>query len=483
MKAPEYLDYSAPTEGIENPLGPVSYEDAQALKPDFPAFTSVNKFQPVQWTIQAHTEEARELISALVASLGLQTAEDAKSKRGPKAKATDVQALEALLGSLLRHAVMGKWSMQKTTPSAFSGDHCPVGERTFRRIRTALEKAGLIETRKGWKFQERSEATKFHGSPSLFRMAQSYGVPWRDAGKHFSVVEDHASKAGPLVIIRPLHTLFGDDDLQDTDAMETSGGKPCLALPDTQEAKALVAQVEAPNAFVQGFRIESMDMGVPRTHRPVFQRIFHGDFDHHGRLYDQGGYQGTPKETRSTLTIDGEATVELDIHASGLTIAHAIAGMPLPRDRDDLYAFPGISRAAVKTWILASIGNGQLLKQWPHSADSEVRAHPRGEIREAVLEAYPFLRDIPGLAGVSRDNPKQAGFRIAALEAQAVLGAVFELMERGILALPIHDSIITQAKHTEEAEERLSRHYREVIGVVPRIRAKHSVAGHGGHAS
>ena len=56
-------------------------------------------------------------------------------------------------------------------------------------------------------------------------------------------------------------------------------------------------------------------------------------FDMGGRLYaqDQGNYQQLPKRLREKICINGEPVVEIDIHASFLTIAHSFFGLQLPK--------------------------------------------------------------------------------------------------------------------------------------------------------
>lgn len=477
MKAREIKDFNVSTDDAFDPLGPVTYSEAQGRpqRPpeSLPVFTSAREFQAVCWDVQARTGEAKALVDTLMSSLRLETEDAVKGKRGPKASMSDADALGAFLGSLLRAAARGKLLMHQTTPSAFSGG--PVGERTFRRIKAALEMAGLIETWKGWKYGEKSEATKFNGTPALFRLARSCGVPWEFAGLHFAVIEDPEAKARPPVVIRPFPASEeAHEDLRYREAVAASTVKAnSLAIPDTEEARAIVAQVEAFNDFVRRFRIECTDLGGPRTHHPVFQRIYHGNFRHQGRLYDPGGYQGISGADRAAMTIDGEATLELDVHASGLTVAHGLVGMPLPLDREDLYELPGISREAAKRWIVASLGKGAPIKQWPRGTAPDIRdQYLCSEVRDVVLGAYPFLRHLARATGAPEDDPKRAGFVLANLEANAVLGAVYDLMAQGILALPIHDSLVVPKKHQEAARAALARHYKEVTGVSPRIRTK-----------
>ena len=122
----------------------------------------------------------------------------------------------------------------------------------------------------------------------------------------------------------------------------------------------------------------------------------------------------SPVPTEDSLIIDGEPVVELDIHASGLTVAHGIAGVPLPPERLDLYGFPGISRDAAKAWLTAYLGKGSALGNWPQGTDPRTKAQSLKAVQSAFLGAYPFLRDLPRLLGVP-GSPKRSCFIIASM--------------------------------------------------------------------
>jgi hypothetical protein len=172
------------------------------------------------------------------------------------------------------------------------------------------------------------------------------------------------------------------------------------------------------------------------------------------------------------MTIDGEPVAELDVHASWLTLAHGLAGVPLP-DKQDLFDFPGLMRDAVKLWHNAFINNGaKNLGNWPSGTPQDIRSQSRKEIRSALLGAYPFLGDVRALLSVPEDQPKLCGEVLTAMEARAVLGATFELMEHGILALPVHDSLVVQARNIDIVRETMARHYRETAKIVPIIRVR-----------
>jgi hypothetical protein len=77
-------------------------------------------------------------------------------------------------------------------------------------------------------------------------------------------------------------------------------------------------------------------------------------------------YQSLSGHERSLITVNGEAVVEMDIHACALSITHALFKIPLP-DRSDLYHLEGVERDVVKSWINLSLTNGKPLERWPET--------------------------------------------------------------------------------------------------------------------
>ena len=63
-------------------------------------------------------------------------------------------------------------------------------------------------------------------------------------------------------------------------------------------------------------------------------RVFTNDWKHHGRFYG-GWWQNIPKEQRARLLINGEDTAEHDYPSFHISLAYAVAGVPIPRG--DLY--------------------------------------------------------------------------------------------------------------------------------------------------
>jgi hypothetical protein len=168
----------------------------------------------------------------------------------------------------------------------------------------------------------------------------------------------------------------------------------------------------------------------------------------------EGLYQLMPEAERiARIRINGEAVAEVDVKASQLSILHGLLGLPLPEG--DPYEFPDVPRSVVKSWILATMGKGSPVTRWARKAvkgNPELQEHDPKQVGQIVCNRYPFLRKPADAVCVQAGLDKLAHIakpakllthRLMAIEAEAIGGAMQYLRSaRGILALPIHDSLI-----------------------------------------
>jgi hypothetical protein len=114
-----------------------------------------------------------------------------------------------------------------------------------------------------------------------------------------------------------------------------------------------------------------------------------------------------------------------------------------------------VPRAVVKAWITATLGKGTSVRRWAKRAIKDNPAllkYDAKDVGRLICERYPFLRaparNVADVAGLSQlehiDTPERLlTHRLMAIEAQALTGAIAYLRNgRGVLALPIHDSLI-----------------------------------------
>lgn len=157
-------------------------------------------------------------------------------------------------------------------------------------------------------------------------------------------------------------------------------------------------------------------------------------------------------ERLAKITINGEPVSEFDVKASHLSIMHGLLGLPLPDG--DPYDIPGVPRAVVKAWITATLGKGSPVRRWAARAlrrDRELGSHDAMSVGRLICARFPFLRNparnvapaaqLDRLEHIARPE-RLLTHRLMAIEAAAITGAMHVLRSRGVLALPIHDSLL-----------------------------------------
>lgn len=458
-----------------DPLGPVSFSDAAALRAEAnPDYRPPHRSRFVSWRLRARTPEAQALAAHLVALVETTT--------GPgRQREKLVSGVEAFVGSLMLGANTGHWSAQPTGNEALG--KVPMGAHRFDKIRRALATEGLIEALPGFYDQAwgGGECTKFRATPKLLRFAADHGASWHDAWRHFGWDSEGAPDVPrhELVILRSLN-------------------RSELPLPNTTEASRLIEEVSAFNSFSRGFRVTYGPEDDLRDITPQFQRIFTEDLALHGRWYAVGGgYQGLPVKLknpavsdhskayrRGSLRIDGEPCVELDVRASHLTIIHGLAGVPLLSGGDPYAVVAGVPREVGKAWVASRIGQGKAPSRWSPEAAADLRdqgidltRYSVVDVRKGMVDAMPFLgRGLPRLLGVP-DRPQLSSHVLMGIEGRALTRAMMALMGEGIPALPLHDALIVRERDAVRSKEALIAGYVGEAGIVPVVREKRSVEG------
>jgi hypothetical protein len=244
-------------------------------------------------------------------------------------------------------------------------------------------------------------------------------------------------------------------------------------------------QVNDVNAF-----LGTQDLYLADYSHRHFHRIFGmGDYPGHdfkkgGRLYSPGrdSYQQAPSEVRATFLFNSEATVEIDIGSSFLTIYRLLSGTDFDVTHDP-YDIPGLRRFASKSWTVMTFGHDKHHSRWPADTKRKYQRnfeegkfgdwgtgslqkdHPFSETKTLMLKALPELIDWP--ESTIRWGDLQYVESCAVIEAVHILAMVY-----GVVALPVHDSIRVPASKQELATQVLSAAFAKHSGVAPVLKAK-----------
>jgi hypothetical protein len=253
----------------------------------------------------------------------------------------------------------------------------------------------------------------------------------------------------------------------------------------TALSRSLESEVRELNEYLSQQKIEGgKHEGYIRIFQQGNREGFHWNYG--GRLYSTptaNSYQLLSKQDRKRegekrtpgrlkMTINGEAVAEADIRASYLTIFHALHDQQLDLDRD-LYNLPGLGkkgRAAVKMWVVATLGSGKPIERWPKEliADYEDangpfdrKTYSAKSVGQAVVRQYPLIAQLQEpIRGRVRGWPD-----FMFLESKAMVATMLDLKRNhDVPSLAVHDSLLVQASKSDLAIQVLKARFTDVTG-------------------
>ncbi|HYG85642.1 MAG TPA: hypothetical protein VD978_05245 [Azospirillum sp.] len=408
-------------------------------------------------TAQAVSIAAKGLVENLTATVNAHEAAlgTRVNKRGDASMAKLRRAVEALVGDLLLNLdrCPGGWSYRCTDAKAFTGQEVP--HRQFKAVYGVAQAMGWIEVVAPYQqfvFDGVAQgyAPRLRPAEALLRIAEDHGI-------NLDAPEEHFARPKTVTVTSPL--VLKAPSIRD--GHRKVKGKE-LDYPETDQTKRKRNEIEEMNRFARSMDIQGC---VP----VAWRRIFNGSFDQGGRWYAVGDdcYQQMPKENRLEITINGEAVAEVDVKASHLTCLYGLLGEPFDRTHDP-YRIEGLPRAVVKAWVTATIGNGKPIGRWSLEArkraleaDVDLRQYKVGEVSRCILNHHPVLSQLQE-RGIN-------SLILAAKEAEAMTKAMLRLKGEGILALPVHDSLIVPRSAIGRAKLVLEEMFMEVVNVSPML--------------
>ena len=181
-----------------------------------------------------------------------------------------------------------------------------------------------------------------------------------------------------------------------------------------------------------------------------------GRMDHGGRFFGAFWIGMKAKHRLECLKIGGERVVSLDFGQCAIRIAYGQAGAPVPSG--DLYEVDGLNgcRAGVKKVMNAFLHSSKALSRFPRDTRPDFGD---GLGFHQVLRAIA-VRHAP-IAHLFNQGFGMAGFFI---ESQVIVKSLLDLMERGIVALPVHDCVVVPRSAALIAKEVLLKSFREIAG-------------------
>lgn len=234
---------------------------------------------------------------------------------------------------------------------------------------------------------------------------------------------------------------------------------------DTATTRRYRREVHEINRFLAGANIwcEATlpnDQTVDDSDR-LLRRYFTGSFKEGGRLFG-GFWQDINKRQRlEEIVIDNEDVAVLDYAQMGARIAYGMAGAELPEG--DLYALPGLEpyRSVVKQMFNAMLFDTTERARMPMGTRKDVPDHITWrDFQRAIYAKHEGIKHLFG-TGV--------GMKAMFVESQILIRVLLRLIERRLVALPIHDAIIVALPHRQQAKQVMLDTFKEIAGVDGRV--------------
>lgn len=212
--------------------------------------------------------------------------------------------------------------------------------------------------------------------------------------------------------------------------------------------------------------IDSVTLSLANGHQ-VFEKIYL--VKHQARWFQKGihGYQSLPSKERKHLLINGEPTIELDYKNLHPNLLLNMAGSPCDNSlyenvlRDMGLRVCKARRKALKLIVLVAINIGsrsaftRYVKEKMTKSINTLGVHP-SLIYKSLDKLYPMLK--PHIC-----TGKHA-LTLQQKDSEIMEDVLETLAGDGIVALPLHDSIIVPAQHKDLARQVMVESYEKHSG-------------------
>jgi len=218
--------------------------------------------------------------------------------------------------------------------------------------------------------------------------------------------------------------------------------------------------------------------GIPRlkqpdlTNKSLFRQFNYGGFEAGGRLYG-AWWVNCPSDLRPLITINGEPTAELDFSGCSIRMLYHRNNKPFEGDVYGLEAVDAYVQANGLPKKRFRPGIKRLAQVLFNSDKTVCPEHMRLKGDERVRPWFTEERILAMLrekhAPIAHEFQSEAWKWTQRQDSEIALTVISNLMEKGIVALPIHDSFIVVDGEEKALIEEMNRCYVDRFGFVPEI--------------
>lgn len=174
----------------------------------------------------------------------------------------------------------------------------------------------------------------------------------------------------------------------------------------------------------------------PRVHR-VFNR---GSFDKGGRAY--GWWQGLQSRYRATMTLNGEPVLEPDYAQLHAQIIYAVREIPLIGDAYETGEFPRHYGKQAFNIAVNAKSHSSAIAAIANDLNTDRRT--ASKLLDTITTKHKPVLDV---------FCSDAGVALMRIDSDITLDAVKHCQAQGISVLPVHDSLIAQARDADRAAD------------------------------
>ena len=314
--------------------------------------------------------------------------------------------------------------------------------RSFPKLLDDLRKAKYLHQTTGVYSGARglSKQTTIRAGSKLIRLIADRGLQLSDMGAE--------SGNGELIVLGRTKVHYGDQGgRQDyTDTKVTNGYRADMMLLNDWLSRS---HITFDATVHQDF--------VDPTCRSLRRHFSNDSFEQGGRLFG-GFWQVLPKDVRAKgIRIEGESTASADYTSINAALAYWVAKAPPPEG--DAYTLPKFEhyRSLVKTIFNAMLFSR--VTQFPKGVRAEFslpKALRLTDIKSAILAKHSGLSGFLSGSGI--------GHKLQFHESEILIEVLKRCRSGGIVALPIHDSVIVKASNFERAKAIMKAVYKSKTG-------------------
>lgn len=348
-----------------------------------------------------------------------------------------------------------------------------LSETSMGALRDFLLDAGLLEGQRGYirwdrwdsetVVQGHARRSRLRATPALLDWAREAGI---DLAAHRGAPNHGVVRQPSESLVEMRHSAFGRfagvDPGPEPESVKAS--RAVIAETNRLIAAADIGLVGAKRSM-GSVEAEPGDDAELRArvqagdHSAItLRRIFNGAWTSGGRLYG-GFWQNLKKAERRGLTIDGEATVELDYGRLHPTLLYARAGLALTFDPYLPEGFdPRLRPAGKATFgrLLNSDGPVEVARMSrPAGTPPDIPVAEYRRFAEALVRLHAPIASTFGTS---------ASLALQFTDSEMLIRVLNCMNQLGAPALPIHDSVIVAGRWADDLHAAMERAYRDVTG-------------------